>query len=436
MDVRWNARLPFLRRRPRVYLHLGAMKSGTTYLQSLMEANREPLARAGFAFAGRVWGDQSRAVRDILFTSDDPRVTALTDGMWEKLAGEMTSYPGEASILSMEFLSYADPATAARVVQSLEGADVHAVLTVRDAAGAIPAQWQTSCRNGGKLPYRRYLRGVRSVVRGDGESGGKGARLFQRTQGIPRMLETWVPLVGRRRFHVVTVPPRGSDPWLLWQRFAAAIGGLDPATCEHPPLPKNPSLGHPSTELLRLLNVELGRLPLLDYRSFVKGALARDILSTRIAEERPVGLHRGGLALASRWNRQVSSAIVDSGVRLSGTLDDLPQHRPGPDTPAQLPTPTQGELLAAAATARDGLHAVVSGLETIASAGHEAGELPAERTDGWPAQAARNPAFFAGDWRGRTDPDRWRDAADPVAAAVSELAHQLRRGLELQPDPR
>src|SRR3712207_1097912 len=33
-----------LRRRPRIYLHIGAMKTGTTYLQDLMAANKENLA--------------------------------------------------------------------------------------------------------------------------------------------------------------------------------------------------------------------------------------------------------------------------------------------------------------------------------------------------------------------------------------------------------
>ena len=52
-----------LRRRPRIYLHIGAMKSGTTFLQALMSANRESLFRAGYAFPGEAWSEQSRAVQ-------------------------------------------------------------------------------------------------------------------------------------------------------------------------------------------------------------------------------------------------------------------------------------------------------------------------------------------------------------------------------------
>lgn len=36
-----------------VFLHIGAMKSGTTFLQSLMSANKSQLLAAGCLFLGR-----------------------------------------------------------------------------------------------------------------------------------------------------------------------------------------------------------------------------------------------------------------------------------------------------------------------------------------------------------------------------------------------
>ena len=57
-------------RRPRVYLHIGAMKTGTTLLQRLMVANLQSLADAGYLFPGDTWADQSR-VRDMMFNAAD-----------------------------------------------------------------------------------------------------------------------------------------------------------------------------------------------------------------------------------------------------------------------------------------------------------------------------------------------------------------------------
>src|SRR6476619_6799928 len=132
MALRLSDRIrPPWRRRPAIYLHIGAMKTGTTFLQDLMQANRAELADAGFLFPGERWADQSLAVQDVLgFGADDPRALAATRGRWAAMAAEMLAHRG-ASILSMEFLSFADTDAAARVLASLEEADVHVVVTVR-----------------------------------------------------------------------------------------------------------------------------------------------------------------------------------------------------------------------------------------------------------------------------------------------------------------
>ena len=334
------------------------MKTGTSFLQDLMDTNRQPLAEAGYLFPGETWPDQSRAVRDILFDpSPDPRMRAHLHGMWAKFRDQMLAHEGRASIISMEFLSFADEERARRVVDSLAGVDVHVVLTVRDAAAAIPGQWQTSCRNGGTMPYERMLVGVRLALNEAGAHQHRAPyRLFQRTQGIPRMLDAWMPVVGPERMHVITVPPRGSERALLWQRFAHVVG-VDPKVASLDRILTNPSLGLASTELLRLLNVELGKVRQMDYRGVVKGPLARLVLVGRAHLEAPVRLNRRGAALAARWNGVVLDSVAAHHVSLVGSADDLPT-TPGPETPGPLPAPTEGELLSAAATARAGLIAL------------------------------------------------------------------------------
>ena len=68
---------------------------------------------------------------------DDPALRAQCAGKWRKLVDEMLAYDGTASVFSMEFLSYASPDEAKRITKSLSKAEVHVVLTVRDATGAI-----------------------------------------------------------------------------------------------------------------------------------------------------------------------------------------------------------------------------------------------------------------------------------------------------------
>ena len=408
------------RRRARIYLHIGAMKTGTTYLQDLMSANKEQLAAAGFLFPGTRWADQSRAAREVLgFSTDDPVMAAQMSGRWSRIREEMLSYRGTACIYSMEFLSFADVEQATRVVESLAPAELHVILTVRDASATIPAQWQTNCRNAGTLPWRKFVKGVRQTLRSGGPPEGKGARMFQRTQGIPRMLEVWCPLVGPENVHVITVPPRGSDPDLLWKRFAGVVG-VAPDVCSEPVENTNPSLGHPSTELLRLVNKELVGIPRSDYDRVVKRQLARYILGSRSSAETPVRLGRKGRVLAARWNRRTRRAIRASGVDVVGRLSDLPIRMPDGSGPKALRKPSAAQLLEAACTGRDGLLVHREVLVETADQRYDEYELPP------PTVVPSTPITTA---------DRWAAEREPVKAAVRELADLARECIELSRRP-
>jgi len=245
------------------------------------------------------------------------------------------------------------------------------VLTVRDFGRALPAQWQTRCRTNGTVPWARFARGVGKAVAA-GEGGGPAGRVFRRAQDVPRMLDTWVPLLGPGRVTVITVPPSGSDPMLLWRRFADAVG-LDPATCAPVEVTRNTSLGHPSAELLRRIHAELDatvdKKPLKRRLvAVVQDHLARDL-------EPPVRMDRDALELAGRWNAKVREAIVASGVRVVGSLDDLPVEVPLDRAVPKASRPTDEQLLAAAADARASLRdlALRLGADVPAATGRSGG---------------------------------------------------------------
>ena len=324
------------------------MKTGTTYLQHLLEDNRDALASAGVLWPGERWREQTMAATDIMAASAGrvPRSPAAV-GMWDRLAGQMREYPGRASVFSMEFLSYADHEQARRIVQDFPDHEVHVILTVRDAGSAVPAQWQTSCRMAHTVPLPRLAKALGRPH--DAPNPGRAAKLLRRTQDVPRMLEVWAPLVGPERTHVITVPPKGSDPSLLWQRFATVLG-VRPTLCSPPTSYIHTSLGHESTEFLRLLNEALGPAR-RDRRALaVKKTLVADLL-TRTPEETPIRLHRRGLVLAARYNRQVRDAITASGAHVVGDLEDLRDGEPPPDAPRELYNPPSTALHDVAAAA-------------------------------------------------------------------------------------
>ena len=179
---------------------------------------------------------------------DDPALRAQCAGKWRKLVDEMLAYDGTASVFSMEFLSYASPDEAKRITKSLSKAEVHVVLTVRDATGAIPAQWQTFSRNGGVVSWPDFARGAVSVngapVRGE---LAQGARAFRRTQGsrrcsrcgasgFPRTGCTWSPSHAGR--------PTGSSCGAASPRWSA---WTTPSSPSSPTAPTPPSARRPRT---------------------------------------------------------------------------------------------------------------------------------------------------------------------------------------------
>ena len=221
------------------------------------------------------------------------------------------------------------------------------------------------------------------------------------------------------RLHVVTVPPTRSDPRLLWTRFASVLG-VDPALAVAAPASTNPSLGYPSAELMRRINLRLGEINQFDYNRTLKNHLAPALAQRAALESRtPVDLatHR----LAARWNDVVRQAVVGSGAEVVGDLDDLPVRLSAARTAGAVPflsPPTRTELLAAAAPARDTLvDLVAQQVRSLASSGLRAPSSPEHldlRADG------------------PTRPDRWADAERPVAAAVAELAALARHTMTMR----
>jgi hypothetical protein len=398
---------------PPVYLHIGAMKTGTTYLQTLMSANREHLAADGFMVTGP---KSARAVQDVLrLTRRDPRIKAESAGAWQRTVDQLHAHTGTAAVFSMEYLSFATRTGARRVLRSLEPAEVHVVLTVRDALATIPAHWQTSVRNGGRVSWPEFMQDVRKTTTLQGRLGRVSphlpVRVFSIAHGIPRILRAWGEDLPPGRLHVVTVPRLGADRRLLWERFAAATG-MDPHGCPEPPARSNESLGYGSTEFLRRVNVELGRMRPTDYNPTLSVHLGPRVLAGRDESRAQTDLATRRFAVD--WNARVRDAIRASGAEVIGDLDDLPTELSASESVGDdggVPEPDQREMLSAAAAALDGMQELVDRrARRLRKAGLEA-----------PVAARVRPR----------SPARWADAPDPVAAAAAEVAEVARVAIGL-----
>lgn len=340
---------------PRVVLHVGAMKTGTSAVQAVLGRHAEALAATGVLYPyDPGWVVQVRAVRDAL---DVPGVDR-GPGRWAAMAEHLRTHDGPLAVLSMEFLSFADVDHARAVVESLAPADVHVVLTLRDASRVLPSAWQEWTQNRGKAPWEKYL-AVAQRLQPNSSAGAAvpdspAAKAYERVLGSERILSAWSRAVPSGHLHVITVPPPGTPPRLLWERFAAVMG-IDPTPYELPADPANESIGYCAADLMWRVNRAVADLDFAAYDTVVKHRLCKQVLARR-SERAPVPLPESARELALGWAERTAQRIREVGANVVGDLAEL-EPVPGRFEPGPVPPADPAAVVAVARDALVGLGA-------------------------------------------------------------------------------
>ena len=269
--------------RTRVVLHVGAPKTGTSYVQDVLFGNRAELGRARGALPGR-------PVRRTLPGCPRPDGAALgrVGGAGGRSVGparraQVRDWSGTV-IVSHEILATASRAQVRRALDSFGDAEVHVVMSVRDLVRQIPAEWQENVKHRRVITYRDFLGAITAPT-----PTREIATWFWGVQDVPAVLDRWAADLPPERVHLITVPKPGAPASQLWERFAAVFGfppdAIDTSRAER----TNPSMGVAETALVRAVNhrVNNGVLPNVHYREFVRELLAHRTLSRREHMERP-----------------------------------------------------------------------------------------------------------------------------------------------------
>jgi hypothetical protein len=340
---------------PRIVVHVGLPKTGTTYLQGLLAANRDrlrergvlyPFVRPGAMFHGAVEVRGSAAK----FGLADEQVA----GAWAAVCERALSYDGVA-VISHEVLAGATPAEVRAALAPLAGAEVHVVVTARDLGRQATAHWQEEVKLGATWSFADFEREQLRADTGpdDGPDAGGVRPHIWHAQDFADCLRRWSTGLHAGRAHLVVGPPPGAGPEVLWQRFAAACG-FDPAVLDPSTAPANPSLAAADVALLRAVNERItDRMDRATYLRVVKRGYAEGELAAREGP-RPRAPHELGdllRAATARWLDQVRAA----GHPVHGDPADLDPvlagpGEPGPDDvpPADDPATVVATLLARA----------------------------------------------------------------------------------------
>lgn len=298
----------------KVVLHVGSPKTGTTFLQQVLWSQRDLAREQGLLLPLTSFHDHYLASVDVRGLSYEPRYPPRAIGIWTALVEEGLAFDGNV-LVSHELFAGATAAQAVAAVGAWGDVDVHVVVTARDLVRQIPAEWQEHIKHRSAVTFTDFV--------GELKTRGQQAKWFWTVQDYADVCRRWGAAVPPERLHVVTVPPRGSGPEALWERFAGLVG-LEAAAFHLEVSKTNRSLRAEQTELLRRVNAQLGarlRKPGA-YPETVKEILAQEVLAGRPGGAR-VALSGDDWTFAVERSRRMADELRSLGVDVVGDLAEL-----------------------------------------------------------------------------------------------------------------
>jgi hypothetical protein len=319
-----------------VHLHVGAPKTGTTYLQDRLALNRPSLESHGVAYPIGLRADMFGPALDLIDLPWGGQREGVR-GEWDALMSRVRRTSGRA-VVSHEILAGAKPKQVEKAMRDLAETEVHLVFSARDLARQIPAEWQETVKHRRVHTFRRFLGQVM-------ESPRRNPRMwFWRAQSLPDVLTRWSSGLSPDRVHLVTVPQSRAGG-TLWTRYCEALE-LDPAWLTEDSERANVSVGIDETIMLRRLNRRL-RAADLDsesYRAIVRELVVHQRLALR-EDKRKVTLPPSAFDWAEEVAEEWMEWVRGSGIHVVGDLEDLRPRRPDPDASWEDPDkPRQGKV--------------------------------------------------------------------------------------------
>jgi hypothetical protein len=298
-------------------LHIGFPKTGTSALQTSLQAARDRLPDLGVVYPGTGRYHRSASIAAI---GVKPRIGDRKPHPrnWQTLVDQVKEAGDRRVIISSEWFCEADDEAAQRIVDGLGGDSVHLVVTLRPLTKILPSSWQQYVQNGLRKPYDGWLRGMLLEPPYD-----RPTATFWRRHRHDEVIARWAKIVGSDRVTALVVDE--SDPAFLLRQFEQ-LSGLPDGTLELQPR-TNASMSRPQTELVRRLNQAFRE------REWPDG-LYHDVIRKGVAEHVPHGLERSApgvpivtpqwaLERAGEIGAAAAREIAASGVRVVGDLDVL-----------------------------------------------------------------------------------------------------------------
>lgn len=316
----------------KVYFHVGAPKTGTTYIQQVLWHNRRRLAGHGVCYPLDHPTGHFTATLDLCQRKWGGRWDPSWDGAWDRVAARVQRWHGDRAIFSGEIMGLASPAQARRAVDSVQPAEVHVVYTARDLARQMPSDWQEQIKHRHTVTLTQF---VDDLVRLGRNAPRPFGELFWGLHDPAFVLAKWDGIVPPEHIHVVTVPQVTARADLLWRRFAA-VCGLDPDAYDLDVPRDNTAMGVVETEFLRRFNASAGKTLAYEHGPVINNLVGQRLLANRSGKQ-PIRIPRQHNDWITERSTQLITQIRGSGYDIVGDLDELLPAPPPLDEPVIVP---------------------------------------------------------------------------------------------------
>jgi hypothetical protein len=332
----------------RVFFHVGAPKTGTTYLQNVLFQNRELLAANGVLYPYADAGQSFRSMQDFRGEGWAGGKAKEFAGEWEAVAARARSWDGPTVIVSNELLGGSSRARIERGLRTVAPAEVHVVFSARDFARQLVSDWQEHIKHKHTLSLETF---VDDLVEFGLNAPKPFGELFWGMHDPSYVLGRWSEFVVPAHIHLITVPQSGAPPDALWRRFCA-VTGLEAEIYDVEAKRANPSMGVIETELVRRMNADVQGMPAESYDPLVRKLFAEDILGGQSPRLRLPPQH---LPWAIHRSRQLVEELTVSGYQVEGDLAELLPRKEDHEGYVSPTTLTDADLAPAALRAATGL---------------------------------------------------------------------------------
>lgn len=289
----------------RIFLHIGAPKTGTTFLQEVLWEGRATWPAQGVTYPLEYPKEHFEAAVDVLDLEWGGRHRPEWAGRWAALVERARRQPGDV-VISNELLAAAPVEVVRRIASDFEGFERHLLITLRSYSSMLISDWQEQIKHRHTADWPEYLHDVLE------DPSSHFGQWVPEHHDVVDVLDRWSAFAAGERVHVI-VNKAGAGPEWLWHAFAGVVGTTGEARGSGGRV--NTSIGLDASRALARINAHVAGFDGNEYRRLVSVRLVEEVL--------PIACERTVVALPDRVVERVRATEELAVARLSAGGYDI-----------------------------------------------------------------------------------------------------------------